>query len=375
MTMFAVFPRRLYFICEKLPVPVRLLRNRSRRLDGGGSNPGLDNRLTAFREEGIKVQDDDIEEFMEQSDSNFFNVGEAYNAHLNETLIGKHQLKYQIVKDKYFKENMPNLLTWSEKEQIRHLAATQPDEWTPQRIAESFPVTEHVAKKLLKYPWKPATEERIARHDASAMRNWRELKEGTLDIPEELRSHFLKFSERTIPPLNKKSIKMDISEKKMGEFEQIIQRCASNENNKNDSNNSESSESNTDEETKPIKKDWKKVTLNELASTIKNRLDKGKNVNIPDKMIVESINNEPNNINTNQAHNTEIELFDEKKEKNSVTNYKEEDDKVDLPASYPERIRIPKKAYQKGATYKVDDCFYDHDGRFLYRVIGMTNTH
>lgn len=41
---------------------------------------------------------------------------------------------------------MPNLLTWSEKEQIRHLATAMPDEWTPQKLAESFPVTEAVVK-------------------------------------------------------------------------------------------------------------------------------------------------------------------------------------------------------------------------------------
>lgn len=60
--------------------------------------------------------------------------------------MGKHKLKHNIIKERYFKENMPNLLTWSEKEQIRHLASTQPDDWTPKRIAESFPVTEQVVK-------------------------------------------------------------------------------------------------------------------------------------------------------------------------------------------------------------------------------------
>lgn len=60
--------------------------------------------------------------------------------------MGKYELRHRIVKDKYFKENMPNLLTWSEKEQIRHLAATEPDEWTPQKLAESFPVTEQIVK-------------------------------------------------------------------------------------------------------------------------------------------------------------------------------------------------------------------------------------
>lgn len=73
-------------------------------------------------------------------------VGEVYNEHLNETLMGKYEARHQIVKDKYFKENMPNLLTWSEKEQIRHLNYEHPDEWIPERLAESFPVTVPVLK-------------------------------------------------------------------------------------------------------------------------------------------------------------------------------------------------------------------------------------
>ncbi|XP_045776033.1 uncharacterized protein LOC123874594 [Maniola jurtina] len=371
--MFAVFTRRLYFACDK--IPVRHLRNRSKRLAGPGANPGLDNRLGAFQEDGIKVQDDDVEEFMEQSESSFYDAGEAYNAHLKETLIGKHHLKHHIVKDKYFRENMPNLLTWSEKEQIRHLAATQPDEWTPQRIAESFPVTEPVVKKLLKYPWKPATEERITRHDASAMRNWRELKEGTLDIPDDLRAHFLKFSERKIPPLNKKSVKIDISQEKMGEFEQIVQRCAINEENNHNTEQFEEEPSDSNMESKITKKDWKRVTLDELASTIKNRLDKGKNVDVPDKMIMDTVNTLPSKTENAQEISKEIELFGETKEEKGLIKSKEEDNEIVAGTNYPERIRIPKKAYQRGATYKVNDCFYDYDGRFLYRVIGMTDTH
>lgn len=82
-------------------------------------------------------------------------MDDMYDQHLNETLMGKHELRGHIVKEKYFKENMPNLLTWSEKEQIRHLASTQPQEWTPQKLAESFPVTENVVKvqyiKVSKY--------------------------------------------------------------------------------------------------------------------------------------------------------------------------------------------------------------------------------
>ncbi|XP_045500968.1 uncharacterized protein LOC123698404 [Colias croceus] len=367
--MFALQTRRIYRICDK--IIVREIRQR--RLPG--PNPGLDQRLRVFRKDGIKVEDNDAEEFIEQSESSFYNVGEAYNEHLNETLIGKHELRHHIVKEKYFKENMPNLLTWSEKEQIRHLATTMPDEWTPQRIAESFPVTEAVVKKLLKFPWKPASEQRIARHDASAMRNWRELKEGSLDIPEKLRQHFLKFSERSIPPLNKSSIKIDLTqEEKIGEFESIIKKCASHDANRNDKNEHENQQMESDTATKNQETqntDKKRLTLDELANKIKNRLEQGQNVDMPDKIILDSISHVPE---PKPDVKRDIELFSTSNEQQELTQFKADDNKLEVVSgsNYPERIRIPKKAYKKDATYKVNDCFYDHDGRFLYRVIGIT---
>ncbi|CAH2087461.1 unnamed protein product [Euphydryas editha] len=367
--MLAVNAKRILYACENI-----LIRNfiTNRKLEYPRGNPGIDNRIKAFRQDGIKIREDNVEEVIEDSESSFYNVDDAYDEHLNETLIGKHDLRRHIVKEKYFKEYMPNLLTWSEKEQIRYLASTQPQEWTPQKLAESFPVTENVVKKLLKYPWKPATEQRIARHDASAMRNWRELKEGSLDIPENLRQHFLKFSERTIPPLNRKSIKIDISQEKIGEFEQIVRNLSSNEkiesNNKIDDND----ESNTTENEKPnLKRDYRRVTLDELANKIKSRLDHGQNVDVPDRIIVDSLTTYEKSKTTPDS-SKEIDLMHTMNEEKQLTQFKENEKDV-IGVDYPERIRIPKKAYKKGATYKMKDCFYDDDGRFLYRVIGMSN--
>ncbi|XP_026750016.2 uncharacterized protein LOC113510708 [Galleria mellonella] len=369
--MFTIKLRPLYHICDKI-----IIRNlRSRRLRGLGPNPGLDKRIEAFKEEGFQITDDDAEEFVEQSESDFYKMGETYNEHLNETLIGKYELRHQIVKEKYFKENMPNLLTWSEKEQIRHLATTQPGEWTPERIAESFPVTVPVVKKLLKYPWKPASEQRIARHDASAMRNWKELKDGSLDISKDLRQHFLKFSDRIIPPLNKTSIKIDVTQEKMGEFESIIQRCAANEKCKvSDKENTEyTDKQGTENNDIKQKTDFKRVTLDELTTRIKKRLEDGKEINEPDKIILNTVNSNISEVHSEEVHK-EIELFEENKEQNEISEFKEKDKNNDVLSitSYPERIRIPKKAYKKGATYKINDCYYDHDGKFLYRVLGMS---
>lgn len=51
------------------------------------------------------------------------------------------QLK--IVGRKYFKpEKGINLLTWSEKEQIRYLHDSDQDTWTVEKLAESFPASE-----------------------------------------------------------------------------------------------------------------------------------------------------------------------------------------------------------------------------------------
>ena len=235
-------------------------------------------------------------------------------------------------------------------------------------------------QKLLKYPWKPATEQRIARHDASVMRNWKELKEGSLDIPSELRNHFLKFSNRTIPPLSQKSIKIDITPEPqdLGEFEQIVRKCAAKEGTSDSTENQQSQNLAlpSPHSTKPrskddkLKIDPKLVTLDELTSKIKNRLNKGANVDINDRIIISSSQTPTQSI--TEKVQEEMELFHGSQKETGVVEYKSKSDDPNEIMNYPERIRIPKKAYKKGATYKVNDCFYDHDGKFLYRVLGMT---
>lgn len=205
------------------------------------------------------------------------------------------------------------------------------------------------------------------------MRNWRELKEGTLDISPELREHFLKFSERTIPPLNKNSLKIDVTlSKKIGEFQAIIDKCAGSENNNNKYDN------NKTVEPKTLKSDIKKqketlenkrITLEELSYKIKQRMEYGNEINLSDQMILD---NTEKNENKTPSNNNDLNQIEIVKEEKIVPRFSAESDVVQAK-DYPQRIRIPKKAWKKGATYKVDDCYYDDDGKFLYRVIGFTN--
>ncbi|KAJ8985348.1 hypothetical protein NQ317_008379 [Molorchus minor] len=32
---------------------------------------------------------------------------------------------------------------------------------------------------------------------------------------------------------------------------------------------------------------------------------------------------------------------------------------------YPEKIMIPEKIHKRGRTYKLNDCYYDHDAYFI----------
>ncbi|KPI98413.1 hypothetical protein RR46_09629 [Papilio xuthus] len=112
--------------------------------------------------------------------------------------------------------------------------------------------------------------------------------------------------------------------------------------------------------------DPQRLTLQDLTARIKERLESGSEVDTPDRIIIDTVSAEKSKL----VNNKEIDLVSYKEE-SDLKEYKESDTSI-TAINYPERIRIPKKAYKKGATYKMNDCYYDHDGRFLYRVLGLT---
>lgn len=182
----------------------------------------------------------------------------------------------------------------------------------------------------------------------------------------------MKFSERKIPSLSKKSLKIDITqEKKLGEFESIIQRCAAKEESVKDTA-AEKTNSEMSDHKERKKKDTKRITLDDLTAKIQQRLDKGNEIDLPDKMMLDMVNTAPEKVSNQADNNHEVDLYSGDSNKAGLTEFKPTENNV-MKIDYTKRIRIPKKAYKKGATYKIDDCYYDDDGKFLYRVIGMKN--
>ena len=89
------------------------------------------------------------------------------------------KILYKVLEHKYFQRPQPlNLLTWDAKEQIRYLHAEFPDEWTLERLAESFPVDRNGVIKILKSKYVPRTIGDVIRHDKRVKENWLKLKAG-----------------------------------------------------------------------------------------------------------------------------------------------------------------------------------------------------
>lgn len=202
------------------------------------------------------------------------------------------------------------------------------------------------------------------------MRNWKELKEGTLDIPADLRKHLLKFSDRTIPPLDAKSIKVDITPEDMGEYQSIIDKCSKSKTNNEQNNNSFHEHNNDNQDKSKNTKTPHKLTLDELKDKIKKEMEDGNEVNVSDQIILQN----KNEISEIEVKSVEMSNLEDDQKGKFVTVFKNnpETDIMEIK-TYPNRIRIPKKAWTRGGTYKIDDCYYDDDGKFLYRVIGMNN--
>jgi hypothetical protein len=90
----------------------------------------------------------------------------------------RSKLKRQIVRRKHFKRKKEiSVLTWQAKEQIRFLNQEYPEEWTVDKLTESFPVSRFGVLDVLKSSYIPRDEKEIKKHDIKALRNIQDIKE------------------------------------------------------------------------------------------------------------------------------------------------------------------------------------------------------
>lgn len=102
-------------------------------------NPGVHHQMEIFDyDKSMNVEE------IEELENDFSGLGMAHKDHEREITRMKEKEKLQIVYQKYFKKNMPNFLTWNDREQIKFLHRTNPEEWTLEKLSESFPALPNV---------------------------------------------------------------------------------------------------------------------------------------------------------------------------------------------------------------------------------------
>ncbi|KAJ3665208.1 hypothetical protein Zmor_000714 [Zophobas morio] len=337
------------------------------------TDPGISRRKQLLP----RLENEEITDF-EELEADFMEVHKLYEQHEKELAQIKEREKYLIVREKYFKEKSPNFLTWHDKEQIRYLHNTEPEEWTIERLSEGFPALPETIKKVVKTNWVKTKQHKITNHDAAVQRNWKLFKQGQMStLPKDLAEHLNKFTNRALNfkpfvlPSSGKNVQVQ-SEATTSEFADIIKSYKKIKNCLLESENTQTNVGN-----EPPKGDTsyaasaprtKSVTLSELQNKLTKLVEAGKNVNEDERHIINSVKPEK------EDKISETRLMDLSKNKYKASTGVRHLDKKEKDYShlnYPDKITIPKSILKKGTIYKLNDCYYDDDGEFLYRVPGM----
>ncbi|XP_046744369.1 uncharacterized protein LOC124410207 [Diprion similis] len=407
------------------------------------SNPGIQRRADIL--EGDVEKDleafDDLD--LEEAAPDFFGVHKSYSMHKQEMEAAKEKLKLRIVARKYFKEHEPNLLTYIEKQQIRHLHESDSLVYTPEKLSESFPALPHTIRRILKARWHARNADRVVKHDQQVINNWKKFKRGELPVEPRCRQHLEKFKNRNITLPDKAEVEKKLlppppefkkpqSQIYSGLIQKYLQdKKGHDENNKvavdNGSKNDyeskdlmhkyrkNSTENNlmfnsnqnphiitigdTGKEKRRIKNLDKPLTLDKffeesvknmgsapsledqvLMDTYKKKVEletvknqKLENIDRPGLQNFPTLpkSNLPLAVVEKQNEAKNIKVPDDSKKMELQTYVKVWEKKAIQEEHYSEVIKIPKDQYKKGKLYKIQDCFYDDDGEFLYRVPGL----
>lgn len=326
------------------------------------ANPGVGYQLQDLQEKSADASEDYAD-----MEADFTSVNRTHRQHEAEYKQNRDRVRQFMIKHKYFRDaKLPNLLLYAEKEQMRLLHERNGDEWTVERLAESFPATPDTVQKVLRSKWRPQSVERIRTHDASVMRNWTQLRAGKCpDISPELLQHLQKFAQRQPRDLqqftpDKWPTRPELPVPQRNEFRALLGSGGNKQlalGTPAQRQEGQLSQPAGDEET---------YLLDKVKNKRKMRLQELKELQLVPKQNQELERPLPNPGGTGI-----LPSFVEKFERTEIVVSAADQRKYEI-TKVKDRIVIPRKLYRAGATYRVDDSYYDDDGEFLYRVPGMT---
>uniref|UniRef100_A0A1B6M254 Uncharacterized protein n=1 Tax=Graphocephala atropunctata TaxID=36148 RepID=A0A1B6M254_9HEMI len=351
-------------------------------------NPGVYRRIKVISEdepdiEGAKIDNESIDQ-LEQDFMEAGNIYEEVASEINQ--ISKRQ-KYKITERKHFKPpKEPSMLTWSEKEQIRHLHLSDPEKWTPEALARSFPVSPAIVKKLLKLKWKPLTAERLKAHDQRVSENWVVFHRGQLQVHDpQLRSHLARFTDRrdgvriSTDEEAAKATEVILPKPKSREFLSLITSFSSDRTSGDSKSEVKVLEARLETNKQPFETDRinviSKSQTNYTLKEFRKRLEEeAENLTETSEEMKAIMGSKKHAFSEKQETSSTMYMAPSESFKVNAMVYKKSDKSpltlVD-PDNLPNQITIPKDQWQQGKVYRVNDCFYNDRGNFLYRVPGL----
>ncbi|XP_017079981.2 neugrin [Drosophila eugracilis] len=333
------------------------------------ANPGLGYQLQQLQEHPAKTPE--ANEDYADLESDFMGVQKTHRQYEKEQQQQRDRIRQFMIKHKYFRDSkLPNLLLHAEKEQMRLLHGRDPEEWNVERLAESFPATPEIVQKILRAKWRPRSVQRIRSHDETVIQNWKLLKagKGDFNIPHALLQHLQKFAERRHKDLKELKphdwpTKQQLPTPQGNEFRKLLG----------------STSSTTEElpppqipsgyEPPPSAAEDETYLLDKIRNKKKMRLQ-----DLKDQKLVESAPKVPDELQRpieNPSGTGFLPSFVPKFESSEIVISAADQRKYEI-TQVKTRIVIPRKLHREGATYRVEDAYYDDDGELLYRVPGMT---
>ncbi|XP_012216199.2 neugrin isoform X1 [Linepithema humile] len=422
---------------------------------------GIRHKVEVMKEDGsVDLESFDIEDTSEY-ESDFMKLDMSHKMHEREMQRQKEKLKQQITAQKYFTENEPRFITFAERELIHKLHRSNPEEWTVNKLSESFPALPGTIQKILNAKWLPKSVERVIEYDKVVVENWKKFRAGKLPVSPLFNEHLMKFKNRKIILTDRESLakqfvlpEPEFKKPKSQLFSNIVQTCLNEKQNDEKllsqkeysnkvigttdhlkQNQNLIANSTIDDDHVAVKNSEKltltkeqcqTLTLNEelkKRDTMSFNKEKNNKLLTFDEFIkakLEDIRKESpeegivlldtyrKQVEANQELKTttvatvsdDAEISVEKsavsqniqKSNKSIsvapknekflnivtaddnlldTSIKIWNKKIDTECNYAKPIKIAKHLHKPGMMYRINDCYYDDDGEFLYRIPGV----
>lgn len=355
------------------------------------SNVGIAHKLRSKAEDGYDVDPYADADTIEDTELDASDYGPLFKDAKKDAEKEYNSRAFHNIKRKYFKDSKPpNMVTYIEKQQMKYLHREDPELWSIDKLAESFPASAEIVKKILKSKFTAYTVEQVLEHDKRVRKNWDLFQKGRLHVDEELTAHYAKFVGRLKFETNRKEIEKFLPT--IPNFNELIP------NNEFGSIISSSKKNKLLQEKKQKQIEFDDtghiiyvsnkysgkviaetdgtstgahLTLDEFRKKAELRplsqcteLDKIIKSQNPKTQLPQPENESSNeNIYENVQYTSSTGVV------NRHINESFFDKKM---SRYPMRINIPRHLQKHGKIYRMRDCFYDDQGNFLYRVPGLT---